>query len=378
GFVEMAIKASEKSGSLNDLGNCYKVLADLHHLVNEYDKALVEIQTSLAYYQKTGYKSLEGVYDLFGQLHSARGEYKQALTYELMALKIANANYNGGLQVCQIENNVGLTLYKLNDPGAALPHFKNALDIAEKERDFEAVYGLTSHVVEAYIAMKQPDEGLAFLKKIERTVQKPTTDRFETKGYIDKTYLNLYTILKYYDAGRPYCDRLIIRAEEKGLDVFKVNGYYEEIIKYLTATGNYPIALKYLRKNESLLERIPDHLGLARNYTLWFSFDTAQRNYSGAVSNILKANLINDTILNAANTKEIKQLEVQYQSEQKEQAIKEKDLKINEYVQSDLLKEANLSRAKFTRNVTLVSSIVLLALGSILFIQYKQKRKANI
>ncbi|MBS1665429.1 MAG: hypothetical protein JST68_30585 [Bacteroidetes bacterium] len=377
-YIHQAITAFEKAGAINDLGNCYKVLADLHHLVNMYDTAMKEIEISLKYYKISNYPRLEGVYDMFGQLYYARSNYQQALSYELMALKTANVNSNDGLQICEIENNVGLTLFKMNDPKAALPHFMNALRIAEKESDNETVYGLTSHVVETYIAMKQPQEGLSFLKAIVKKHTKPNTDRFETQGYIYKTYLNLYTVLGQYNNGRFYYDQLITKAKDPNLDVFKRNGYYEEIIKYLIATKDFTNALKYLNANKTLMESINDDIGLARNYNLWFSLDTAQGNYKSAVDKILKERLITDTTLNAAKASEIRHLEVQYQTEKRENDIRVKDQTIKAMVQTDQLKQANLDQTRFTRNLTAITSVLLLTLGTILYIQYKQKRKANI
>jgi len=378
GYIRLAIPAFERSGAINDLGNAYKVLADLHHLVNEYAQALKEIEISLKYYKISHYKRLEGVYDLYGQLYYARGDYKQALAYELMALKTSNSNQDAGPQLCEIENNVGLTMFKLNDPGAAQPHFKNALKIAEKEHDNESIYALAAHVVETYIALQQPKEGLAFFKSVERAFKKPTTDRWETLGYLYKTYLSLYTILGQYDAGRYYCDQLINKTRQHGLDVFKLNGYYEEIIKYLIAIKDMPTALKYLRSNKELLESINDNIGLSRNYNLWFSLDTTQGNYKTAVANILKEKLIDDTILNAEKTNAVRQLEIQYESEKKENDIRLKDQEIKALVQSEQLRQINLEQTKFTRNLMIGTSILLFMLGSILLLQYKQKRKANI
>ncbi len=377
-YIEMAIAAFKKSNQIDHLGNCYKVLADLHHLINEYPRALSEIETSLQYYKISNYKRLEGVYDLFGQLHYARGDYKKALDYELLALRTANSNNNTGMQICQIENNIALTFFKLNDAPAALKHFKIALGIAEKELHIETVYGLTSHIVETYINLNKPQEALRFLKSVEKKYKIPTTDKFETAGYMYKAYLNLYTVLKQFNTGRYYCNQLIMKSQVHGLDVFKRNGYYTEIIKYFTATNDYPVALKYLTKNKELLDSMKDGLGASRNYLLWFSLDTSLGNYKSAVHNLLKANHIADTILNTAKTKEIKQLEVQYESEKKENDINLKNQKITMLEQADKLRQANLDQAKFIRNATLAMLVLLLTLGSILLNQYRQKKKANI
>jgi two-component system, sensor histidine kinase PdtaS len=378
GYLQMAIPPFVRAGAINDLGNAYKVLADLHHLDNHYDQALKEIETSLKYYKISHWKRMEGVYDLYGQLYYARGDYEQALAYELMALKTTNSNQDAGPQLCEIENNVGLTLFKMNDPKAARPHFKNALDIAEKEHDNETVYALTAQIVQTYISAHQSKEGLAFFKSVGREFTKPTTNRWETEGFLYKTYLSLYTILGQYDAGRIYCDRLIIKTREPGIDVFRLNGYYEEIIKYMIAVRDMPEALKYLNSNKELLERINDNIGLSRNYNLWFSLDTTQGNYKTAVADILKEKLIDDTILNAEKTNAVRKLEIQYESEKKENDIRLKDQEIRGLVESERLRQVNLEQTRFTRNLMVGTSLLLALLGSILFLQYKQKRKANI
>ena len=67
GYLQMAIPPFERAGAINDLGNAYKVLADLHHLDNHYDQALREIEIALKYYKISHWKRMEGVYDLYGQ-----------------------------------------------------------------------------------------------------------------------------------------------------------------------------------------------------------------------------------------------------------------------------------------------------------------------
>ena len=377
-YIDTAIFFFEKSRSYNELGNSYKMLADLDHLINQYDKSFIEIQRSLDYYKLTHYKRLEGVYDLFGQLNSARGNYKEALGYELMALKISNAENDYGSQLAEIEDNVGLTFYKLNDGAAAVNHFKRALYIAEKEKDNETVYGLAVEIVDAYIQMNQPQQGLQFFKAIEKKYKIPETDIWKTKGYIYNMYLNLYTVLKQYDKAQYYYNQLLSKVKQPGLDVFRLTIYYNGIIKYFIAVKNYKDGLLYLNKNKEVLESLHDDLGLASNYTLWFALDTSQGNFKAGVSNLLKADFINDTIFNNAKISETRQLEVQYESEKKENDIRLKDQEIKVLTQADLLRQATLDKANFIRNATLIAIVLLLALAGILYNQYRQKKKSNI
>ncbi len=377
-YIDTAISAFEKSKSYNDLGNCYKMLADLDHLTNQYAKAFTEIRKSLEYYKLTDYKRLEGVYDLFGQLNYAQGNYKEALGYELIALKISNYENDYGPQLGEIEDNVGLTFYKLNDAASAIGHFKRALDIAEQQQDNETIYGLAVEIVDTYIQLNQPQQALLFFKSIEKKYKLPEADIWKTKGYIYNMYLNLYTVLKQYNKAHYYCNQLITKINEPGLDVFRLTVYYNEIIRYFIAVKDYKKGLLYLNKNKEVLESLHDDLGLASNYTLWFVLDTAQGNFKPAVYNILKANFINDTIFNSAKISETRQLEVQYESEKKENDIRLKDQKIKVLTQADLLRQANLDKAMFIRNTTLVATVLLLALAGILFNQYKQKKKSNI
>lgn len=377
-YIDTAISVFEKSNSFNDLGNSYKMLADLDHLINQYAKAFREIRKSLEYYKITQYKRLEGVYDLFGQLHYARGDYKEALGYQLLALKISNNNDDYGPQLAQIENNAGLTFYKLKDIHSAIAHFKRALAIVEAAHDNETIYGLSVEIVDAYIELNQPQQALQFFKSIENKYKLPAAERFNTRAYTYNMYLNLYSALKRYDISKYYCNQLIAKTKDPGLDVYRRTIYYSGIIKYFTAVEDFKNGLIYLNKNKEVLESIHDDLGLSSNYALWFSLDTAQGNFRSAVRNLVRADFIKDTILNAAKTAEIKQLEVEYESEKKENDIRLKDQEITVLKQADLLRQANYDKAMAVRNTTLIATALLLGLAAILFNQYKQKKKANI
>lgn len=287
-----------------------------------------------------------------------------------MALKTTNDNKDYGSQLCEIENNLALTYYTLKDMKVALVHYKKALEVAKREHDGETIYGLAAHVVDTYIQLNQPQEALNFLKSIEKNYTIPKTDKMGTEGYMCKTYLALYTVLKQYNIAHYYCNQLISKSIQTGVDVFRLSGYYYEIIKYFIAIKDYSNGLKYLNENKELTQRIHDNLGLAANYTLWFSLDTAQGNFRPAVYNLLKANLINDTILNADKMKAIKELEVQYETGEKEGQI-------NFLNQKSFLEEKNMRQEKKSKDYAIAGVVLALIIAVLLFMQNLMRQRSN-
>jgi tetratricopeptide (TPR) repeat protein len=150
-FIELAVPCFQESSNIEQLAYCYKIIADLHHLINEYEKAFDEVKLSIKLYQSINYPELQGPYTLISKLYYARGDYKQSLSYGLAALKIAEFNGDTTMQLCEIDNNLGYTFYKLNDIDNALKYFIKSIEIAERAKDNRTVYMLTSNIVETYI-----------------------------------------------------------------------------------------------------------------------------------------------------------------------------------------------------------------------------------
>src|SRR5260221_6387567 len=353
-FIELAISAMKQSSDILNLAYYYYILGDLHHLISENAKATDEANLSLKYYRSIQYKDLHAVYSLLGKLYYSQGDYELALNDGLKALQIAERNRDATPQLCEILNNLGFIYYKLNDGENALKYFNKSLEIAKSEKDNRTIYMVASNVAESYLKLKKPLEAKIFLEDINKKYPKPKEKIYEAGDYANnKVYLRLYVALKQFDKAKFYCDQLIQETKNPHINLAILSAYYAEIIQYYIATSQYSNSLTYLKKNKALLDTTKDFVRIARNYNLWFSLDTSERNYRSAVFHLMQANRINDSIFNETKSRQIQQLNVQYEIDKKETDIKLKDQQIQVLTQKELLQHANLQEANLIKNITI-------------------------
>ena len=81
-------------------------------------------------YKSIGYTALQGVYVLYSYIYYTDGDYKQALNYGLMALKNAQTKGDSSMSLCQINNYIGITLFRLNENEKAIGYYQDALKVA--------------------------------------------------------------------------------------------------------------------------------------------------------------------------------------------------------------------------------------------------------
>jgi two-component sensor histidine kinase len=377
-FIELAISAMKQSSDILNLAYYYCILGDLYHLINENAKAIEEANLSLKYYRSVQYKDLQAVYSLLGKLYYSQGDYELALNDELKALQIAEHNRDTTSRLCEILNNLGFIYYKLNDGENALKYFNKSLEIAKNERDSRTIYMVASNVAESYLKLKRPLEAKIFLEDINNKYPKPKEKIYEAGDYANnKVYLRLYVALRQYDKAKFYCEQLIQETKNPHINPAILSAYYAEIIQYYIATSQYSNSLTYLKKNKAMLDTTKDFIRMARNYNLWFSLDTAEGNYRSAVFHLMQANSINDSIFNETKSRQIQQLNIQYETDKKETDIKLKDQQIEVLKQNELLQHANLREANLIKNITIGGILVSLAIGFLLYKQYHQKQQTN-
>lgn len=371
-YLQLAIGAFEGTNYLVELARCYRFLADLHQLTNDDAVAFKEVRTALKYYSQANFKEIQGAVALLGRLYYEQGDYKQALHYELTALKIAtNSTQDNVRLICQINNNIGFTYLKLSEGEKAIPYFTEALKIAESEKDNGTVYLLAANIVSAYLKLNEPQKAQYFFEDINKRYAPPADRKYEGGDYgITQTYLRIFMALKKYDKAKIYCDKLIQSASNPNINLYTLSGYYEAIAGYYIETGNYTDALSYLKKNKALVTSVKDYPGMARNYTLWFSLDTASNNYRSAVSNIVNAARINDSLFNATKSRQIALLQVEYETDKKESQIRILN-------QNAAIEKAKLKQSDMVKNVTAGGIVLLLIIAGLLYKQNRLRRKSN-
>lgn len=372
-LMELALSCFQQVGDAERIGASYHMLGDLYQLKDEYSKALKYLGLALEAYKSIHHTAVQGIYALMGAIYTSQGDNKQALKYCLLALKTAEDAGDTSLQLCQISNSIGRTLDDLDERQKATFYFDKALTIAEKYNDLAAIYTVSTNLANSWYALGDAKKALHILKSISAKYKKP--DDADIDFDLWRCYIVVYTSLKQYANAQPYCDHLLQEFDNESRGQFARIDALFVAANFFIASGQYDLAVNYLNKHRALSQKSTDVYNIANNERLWFMLDTSRHNYNAAVKHLINYNRLNDSLFNETKSKQIAELQVQFETERKEKDILIKDQQIGMLTKEQLLKDMNLKRVKFIKNISLYGSIILLVTGVLFYRQYRRKKR---
>ncbi len=374
---ELAARALEKSNHVEIKAYTYKSLADLYSTQTEYAKGLKNIQLSLQAYQSIHYKQLQGVYIIYSGIYSVTGDFKNALKYGLDALKTAESVKDSTMQLCEINNIVAVILGKLDEKDKAIGYYKKALQIAEKYNDHPSAVLITSNIAITYKSLHKYTEALKFLKSVDPKYLE--TDNPAYMALIPNIYCSLYNALKLYPQAKQYAGKLLKILSQHSDAIADLNNVYDVLVQYFTSTGQFGLARSYLVKGDDYLKKkdVKSPVLISRNYQRWFKLDSAMGKYQAALNYHVRYTNIKDSLFTVTKSKQLKQLEVQFETDKKVAEIKILNQKNELLNKSNELQQSNSQKANLVRDFMLVGLSLLIIIVLLLYRQYRLKQKSN-
>jgi len=138
----------------------------------------------------------------------------------------------------------------------------------------------------------------------------------------------------------------------------------EVLSEKLHATGYLHIAYRYYPRCDFLSGAFEE----SRRKTI--KVDSAEGNFASALTHFKKYKKISDSLYNVTKSGQIAQLEVQYETKQKEQSIK----LLNSEARSQ---KARLDKVNLQRNIILAALVWFAIIGVITYRFYRYKQKSN-
>ena len=350
-------------------------LADLYTLMPGDTKALKTLQESLNDYKSVNYPLIQGVYDLFARIYYDQKDFNNSLKYELLALETAERVKDTSMQLCEINNSLGLIYLALDEKEKAISYFLEAFKMAELNHDSHNVILLFNNITHTYVRMNKAADALKFAESIPRKYLKANGDSYDFMVPI--SYLNIYTALKKFREARYYCDQLItILNMDKNFDNVRYN-MLTAVSTFYIESKNFPAAAKYLKINETLTNKLKNPVIISQNERLWYRLDTAMHNYQAANRHFLHFFNIHDSLFNETKSRQIQQLRVQYETEKSKNELKIKDQHITFLNESAKLQKTVLDKTTLIKNITIIAILFLFVITLLIYKQYRNKRKIN-
>jgi two-component sensor histidine kinase len=309
-----------------------------------------------------------GSEDLLAEVYIRKGELDKALFHGLNTVKIMEANGDSSFAVTyygRLINIYGI----LGNSSLNIYWTKRAINyISAKKKPF-GLFVYSYDLVKALIAQGKPEEALRFI--LDKTA-KYTALSFQDERAIKLSMGYAYFTLKKYDLSeKSYLELLKLDKETKssdhvfdmGSDNLIVGDFYLNTHQYGKAKGYLVEALKYYNFFGAIDNIRNAHLSL-------FKADSALGDYRSAIAHLQENNRLKDSIFNVSKNKQIEQLNVTFQTEERE-----KDLKLVKNKES--LEEVKLQHTESTKNWIIAGSSLLLLISGLLYRQNRLKRIIN-
>jgi len=367
GYYEQAAPLFRKAHALDREGATLSMLGDFYYQVEKPVLGIANLQRALSIYNTIGHKDVQNVYDLLGTSYLKTERYKDALKYALLAVKTAEDRQDTSMLLCTIYNRAGMVYLETGRFDQANNYFKKSISVAQKYKDPSAIF-LSANLANNFIHQKRALEAIEVLK----TSEKHFPDIEERhRLYYDAFYVQANLLLKNYPEADKHVKRLLKSYAGGGHTPLLEITMLGPAIQYYIATRNFDIANRYLYAFKQAAKITGRSKFASPVYLFSYQIDSAKQNYLAAMRNYRKYTAIKDSISEATKNKQIQQLQVQFETEQKEHDI---ELLTKE----GALQREKVNRANNTRNLTLIVTIMLVFFMGLTYNSYRTKQRGNI
>ncbi len=368
-FLELAAARYKQAGNKLKQALTLEHLGDYYQIMPDYEKAMSILQQSLSLYMQCHEQKLEGIYDLLGSVSRELNNGEDAIKYGLLALQAAENLKDSGDSKITILNRLGLNYYYLNKMTEAAIYFKQALKLAEKNRNEEGIVAATSNLSSVLRNLLKPQEALVVLLNAKKIVSSSyLKSHFNYVRSLCLTYLRLDNII----LGEKYFKMLQLLSKSNNLTIDdKVNGAFIE----------FYIKKKDYNKTQELVNKRKTY-ETGKFYTamiyLWqYRIDTVRKDYKKALASYLVYRQITDSLLNEKQNKQIDELRLKYEADKKDKDIQLQGKSIQLMKKEGDLRNAELVQARSFRNLIGVGAAALLVVLFLLYSRYLMKQRTN-
>ncbi|HKZ36364.1 MAG TPA: sensor histidine kinase, partial [Chryseolinea sp.] len=381
-LIKSAASVFKRDKKIEREAYCLKHLADLHHLCDSVDLAIVELKRALTLYKAIPNSHKQGVYDLLGVCYRLIGDHHSALKFGLLAEKEAEEWADSTMQLSTIYNRIGLTYMDAREDEKALRYFHKSHAVAlrhlhnyESKYDVFQLYLIVCNIGNALNKLQRPEQSLQFIKN---TIAKyPVPVDHEMQGNLKYIQLDSHIKLKQFTEAKSYTHQLLGMMDKIEVDDKLKNNIYQSAIWFFLETEQFSKAKYYLTAYKEIRTKARSPLNESVNELLWFKLDSALQNYPSAIAHYQTYKIIQDSLYNENRTKQIQLLQIEYETAKKDDEITLKAQSIDLLKKQTELQKNEIRQSVIVRNGTLAGILLLLIITGLLYNQYRIKQQAN-
>lgn len=340
--------------------------AELQLLQHQYDSAFYYLDKGFLLHQLTS-KNKIALYSLQGTTFYYKGDFKKAIESHLQAEKFCTPSKKD-IGTARVYNNIGIAHIKLEQWDKAEEFMQKSLAIC---KELETNGGISYVLGNLGIIYKNQDKNETAIEIYKQSIalHKKTNDR---KG-LARNYSNLGSLWEKQeslDSANLYYNKALELATElddnqsKALAFHNLGSIQSKLNQFKNAQKSYETSLELAKSLEDLYLQKNIYFGMSEMFE-------QQGRISDAYKNRKIYEEINDSLVKINNLKSINELEIKYETANKEKAILELTAK-------QLRNEASIqSQKNKIKQITIgfAALVILLLMLGFLFQQYTRNKK---
>ncbi|OCX52119.1 hypothetical protein BEL04_11530 [Mucilaginibacter sp. PPCGB 2223] len=373
-YYQQALALFQKTTAKNREEATLKVLGDFYYVAGDNLKSLQYLQQAQALIEYAGVFDKEGLYDLLGSVNAQLGNLNKALEYGLLAVKMTELGKDTTMQACAVYNRVGITYYNMKELKPALLYFQKSLNVATRCKDIQTQINEYVLIAQVMTAQGRFADCADMLKKVSK--QFPAAEITRHIGF-DLCFLRCYVSLKKFTEAKVYCDRIetaIKKDKQNNSFMLAIQNY---LVEYYIATHQDRPARAHLSLMRKAVAAQHNTLALALTYSWQAALDSIENNLASAYKNLKIANSLQDSIWNEREGRQVAQLQIQFETEKKDQQLKAKADRVQLLNNQARLQKINLAQEKTTQKLIAGGVLLLLILLALTYNSYRSKQRVN-
>ncbi|WP_461100311.1 tetratricopeptide repeat-containing sensor histidine kinase [Spirosoma koreense] len=336
----------------------------IYSIQGKFSEAEQEYLRTLTIQKATGDKNIYKTYFSLSNTGFYRGDFNSALAYALKMIKAVEGTGNTG-ELDYAYFRLGNVYFELGQIGKSVEAYRKSLAISKQKGQTNVDVGLAKKLARALIKQGRADEAFLFLTDVER--KNGQVSAYENM-VMAESLGECYAALKQYKLAETYYLKSIAWSNQ--ILAWEALVAYMGIGRFYVATNQFTKANPFLQKLLSAPQgQVPANI-IMEVHLMQFKVDSAAGRYVAAIAQFQQYKALNDSIFNAGKSKQINELEIQYETQKKEQQIQLLTEKEQHH-------QSELRRSQTTRYGVIAGAILLAGMLGVSYNRYRLKQRSH-
>lgn len=339
--------------------------AEVYRRQGKLEQAESGLLKVLEMQQAQGDKYVQNTYTRLMDISMFRGYLNNALSYGIACVQAIDETGDSAAAPATYEK-LGAVYSQLNDAPRSIEWYKKAQTVYERNFDKGPVSRVNYYLTKEMIKLGRTNEAVAILNRMMKTCP---PEHPLNKQLVAGAFAACYTQLgQYRRAEKYYQDMLYWESRTRlGNEISAIT--YHGVGQFYLGRKQYTRAAAYLDTGLAITTgRMPVAM-LKDIHLMLFQTDSVLNKSTEAIHHLRAYQLLTDSVYNATRMKELEELQVKYETRQKEKDI-------TALRKQSLLQQQQIRQSNLLKRVTFGSSILLVLLLLLSVNRYRLKQRS--